>query len=320
MPRARWRSKATRRRSTTWPRITPASSRFSAPPCPITAGCIRRSSCCSRRRWRCCPIRWRWRLAGRKFCALSRGHRRDPAAGCGARTPRSRGSGCRSPRHSPPSSSISATARTAFSPRDCWARRCWRLPRRPILSGILFGLLAYKPQFGLLIPVALLVAGQWRAMIAAGLTVIALTAAATLAFGTDIWWAFAASTETSRKLLLEQGDVGFEKLQSVFAAIRLWGGGVPLAYACAGRGLGRSDRRRGVDVAHIRRSRPQGRAVDDRNAARLAARARLRPHHPRAGDGVLRCLELVERFPRFRHQRCWRRSGSCRCWRAASRA
>ena len=108
------------------------------------------------------------------------------------------------------------------------------LPRRPLLSGILFGLLAYKPQFGLLIPVALLAAGQWRATISAGLTVVALMAVATLAFGTDIWWAFAASTETSRKLLLEQGDVGFEKLQSVFATIRMWGGGVPLAYWAQG--------------------------------------------------------------------------------------
>jgi hypothetical protein len=108
------------------------------------------------------------------------------------------------------------------------------LPRRPVLSGILFGLLAYKPQFGLLIPIALLVSGQWRAMIAAGITVIALAAAATLTFGADLWWAFAASTETARKLLLEQGDVGFEKLQSAFAAIRLWGGGVPLAYFIQG--------------------------------------------------------------------------------------
>jgi hypothetical protein len=108
------------------------------------------------------------------------------------------------------------------------------LQRRPLLSGILFGLLAYKPQFGLLIPIALLAAGQWRATISAGLTVVALMTAATFAFGTDIWWAFAASTETSRKLLLEQGDVGFEKLQSVFAAIRMWGGGVPLAYWAQG--------------------------------------------------------------------------------------
>src|SRR6201986_2508079 len=108
------------------------------------------------------------------------------------------------------------------------------LPRRAILSGILFGLLAYKPQFGLLIPVALLASGQWRVMIAAGLTVIALAATATLAFGTDAGWAFAASTETSRKLLLEHGDVGFEKLQSAFAAIRLWGGGIALAYLVQG--------------------------------------------------------------------------------------
>ena len=105
------------------------------------------------------------------------------------------------------------------------------LPQRPILSGILFGLLAYKPQFGLLIPFALLAGGQWRTMVAAGLTVIALAGATTLAFGSEIWWVFAASTETARKLLLEQGDVGFEKLQSVFAAIRLWGGGISLAYA-----------------------------------------------------------------------------------------
>jgi glycosyl transferase family 87 len=108
------------------------------------------------------------------------------------------------------------------------------LPQRPILSGMLFGLLAYKPQFGLLIPFALLAAGQWRSMIAAGATVMALAGAATLAFGTDVWWLFAASTETSRKLLLEQGDVGFEKLQSVFAAVRMWGGGLSLAYAVQG--------------------------------------------------------------------------------------
>jgi hypothetical protein len=108
------------------------------------------------------------------------------------------------------------------------------LPQRPVLAGILFGLLAYKPQFGLLIPFALLAGGHWRIMIAASLTVIALAAATTWAFGAEIWWVFAASTETSRKLLLEQGDVGFEKLQSVFAAIRLWGGGISLAYAVQG--------------------------------------------------------------------------------------
>jgi alpha-1,2-mannosyltransferase len=108
------------------------------------------------------------------------------------------------------------------------------LPTRPIVSGILFGALAYKPQFALVMPIALLAAGQWRTVIAAGITVLALVAVSALVFGADIWLAFAASTETSRKLLLEQGDVGFEKLQSVFAAVRMWGGGIPIAYAVQG--------------------------------------------------------------------------------------
>ncbi len=105
------------------------------------------------------------------------------------------------------------------------------LPRRPFLSGILFGLCTYKPQFGLLIPFALIAGGHWRTVLTAAVTGIALALTSHLAFGGDIWWAFAASTETSRKLLLEQGDVGFEKLQSVFAAVRMWGGGISLAYA-----------------------------------------------------------------------------------------
>ena len=63
---------------------------------------------------------------------------------------------------------------------------------------------------------------------------VLLAGAAALAFGADAWWAFAASTETSRKLLLEQGNVGFEKMQSVFAAIRLWGGGITPAYLAQG--------------------------------------------------------------------------------------
>ncbi|MGL5166030.1 MAG: glycosyltransferase family 87 protein [Afipia sp.] len=105
------------------------------------------------------------------------------------------------------------------------------LPKRPVIAGMLFGMLAYKPQFALVIPIALLVAGQWRAILAAGLTVAILCGVTALLFGIDIWFAFAASMETSRKLLLEQGDVGFEKLQSIFAAVRMWGGSVPLAYA-----------------------------------------------------------------------------------------
>jgi len=74
------------------------------------------------------------------------------------------------------------------------------LDRRPWLAGMLIGLLAYKPQFALIIPVALLVAGRWRTVIAAGTTVVALAGATYLLFGPELWWSFAVSTETSRKL------------------------------------------------------------------------------------------------------------------------
>ncbi|MGO4712279.1 glycosyltransferase family 87 protein [Bradyrhizobium sp. 2TAF24] len=105
------------------------------------------------------------------------------------------------------------------------------LTHRPLLAGVLFGLLAYKPQFALVIPVALVAGGYWRSVMAATLTVAALAAVTTALFGVAPWQAFIASMEASRRVLLEAGDVGFEKLQSAFAAVRLLGGGVALAYA-----------------------------------------------------------------------------------------
>lgn len=108
------------------------------------------------------------------------------------------------------------------------------LQRRPYLAGILFGLLAYKPQFGLMIPIALLAAWQWRAILAAAATIAVLALVATAALGPDVWSAFLASTRFSREVMLEAGDAGWHKLQSVFAWARMWGGSVALAYLAQG--------------------------------------------------------------------------------------
>ena len=51
-----------------------------------------------------------------------------------------------------------------------------QLDRRPLIAGILFGLLAYKPQFGLMIPLALAASGRWRSFAAAAATVALLAA------------------------------------------------------------------------------------------------------------------------------------------------
>jgi len=108
------------------------------------------------------------------------------------------------------------------------------LPTRPTLAGILFGLLIYKPQFGLLIPLALLAGAQWRAIAAAITTIALLTLITTLVFGPQVWPAFLASTEYSRAVVLEQGDTGWHKIQSLFSWARMWGASIPVAYALQG--------------------------------------------------------------------------------------
>jgi hypothetical protein len=105
------------------------------------------------------------------------------------------------------------------------------LDRRPWIAGILFGLLAYKPQFGLMIPLVLAVTGRWRTIAAAAATVIVLVGAATLAFGLDVWTAFLEGSRFTRLVVLEAGNTGWHKIQSVFALVRMWGGSVLLAYS-----------------------------------------------------------------------------------------
>jgi alpha-1,2-mannosyltransferase len=60
------------------------------------------------------------------------------------------------------------------------------------------------------------------------------TIATTLTFGVAAWHAFAVSTEFTRTVVLEQGNTGWYKIQSVFAWARMWGAPIPLAYAVQG--------------------------------------------------------------------------------------
>jgi len=106
-----------------------------------------------------------------------------------------------------------------------------QLDRRPLVAGILFGLLAYKPQFGLMVPLALMAGGRWRCFVAAAAAVALLAVATTFAFGPHVWQAFFDSTRFTRLVALEQGDTGWYKIQSIFAWARMWGAPISLAYA-----------------------------------------------------------------------------------------
>jgi len=104
------------------------------------------------------------------------------------------------------------------------------LDTRRVPAGILLGLLCFKPQFAVVIPLMLAVTGRWRSFAAAAATVLAATALVTCLFGVEVWPAFVASSRYTRRVILEQGATGFHKIQSVFALVRLWGGGIMLAY------------------------------------------------------------------------------------------
>jgi hypothetical protein len=105
------------------------------------------------------------------------------------------------------------------------------LDRRPWVAGVLIGCLAYKPQFGVLIPLAMLAGGRWSAIAAAAVTVAALLALSFVTLGGGVWHAFADSMNFTQTVVLEQGGTGWEKIQSAFSAVRMWGAGVDAAYA-----------------------------------------------------------------------------------------
>ena len=108
------------------------------------------------------------------------------------------------------------------------------LDTRPLFAGALLGLLAYKPQFGLMIPLVLIATQRWRVIGGAALSVAILTALCTALFGPDIWRAFASSEGFTRTVVLEQGGAGFFKILSVFAWVRMWHGSIAIAYALQG--------------------------------------------------------------------------------------
>ena len=104
------------------------------------------------------------------------------------------------------------------------------LDRRPLLAGALLGCLAYKPQFGLLVPLVLAATGRWRVIAAAAATVLAIAALTWALFGADVFVAFWHSLAMTQRVILE-GAPGFHKIQSIYAALRQLGAPAALANA-----------------------------------------------------------------------------------------
>ncbi len=110
------------------------------------------------------------------------------------------------------------------------------LESQPVFAGICLGLLTYKPQFGILFPFVLAAGGYWRAMAAAAASAAVLALTTIVMFGATPWTEFFHWLPLTSKALLSEDHTAWadhtdwNKFQSLFAMVRLFGGGETLAW------------------------------------------------------------------------------------------
>ena len=94
--------------------------------------------------------------------------------------------------------------------------------RRPVLAGILFGILTIKPQIGLLLPVVLLLERRWLTIASAAMTAATLVVATAMLFGWSIWIEYLQKIVPQQAWLTETSDgLLFAMVASVFYGARM---------------------------------------------------------------------------------------------------
>lgn len=109
-------------------------------------------------------------------------------------------------------------------------------PARPILAGVLFGLLTIKPHLGILIPFCLLASWNWRAIVSAGVTAITLALATGIVLGFEVWWLFIEQTGPLMTYIMQAPypQPYHANAMTVFILARAAGAGVTISYAAQG--------------------------------------------------------------------------------------
>jgi alpha-1,2-mannosyltransferase len=99
------------------------------------------------------------------------------------------------------------------------------LDRRPMVAGVLIGMLAYKPQFAVLFPFFLALTGRWRVFLAAAATVLVLLAATALLFGTGVFADYARALPVANGAFLHPSawDQRWGHLASLYGMLRSLG-------------------------------------------------------------------------------------------------
>lgn len=95
------------------------------------------------------------------------------------------------------------------------------LERRPWVAGLCIGLLTYKPQFGVLMPMFLIATRSHRAFAGAVMSAVGLGLLSALVFGESAWLAFVRSLSSTSGAVLMGGGAAWAKLQSFYAMFHL---------------------------------------------------------------------------------------------------
>lgn len=108
------------------------------------------------------------------------------------------------------------------------------LSTRPVLAGVLFGVLTIKPHLGLLLPMALLAIGAWRTIVSAAVTAIVFQTLSLIVLGPDTLSGFIDALPRMTRQLAS-GELPIAAMPTVYSLAR--GLGVQAAAAATAHAL-----------------------------------------------------------------------------------
>jgi hypothetical protein len=109
------------------------------------------------------------------------------------------------------------------------------LEQRPVIAGVFISCLTYKPQFGILLPLALIAARQWRAFASAAATVLILIGISIVVFGIEPWLAFPEQLAVQANGTVLGGATNeWGYFQTIYGVLRYLSSGPALAWTAQG--------------------------------------------------------------------------------------
>lgn len=105
----------------------------------------------------------------------------------------------------------------------------WR-ESRPLVAGLILGLMTVKPQLGLFFPILLLATRSWKVIFAASVTAILMAGVTAVIWGTDVWLAYFDQGIANQTLVLTDPD-NLSELHMATPFINARSAGLPIAVA-----------------------------------------------------------------------------------------